>query len=271
MRTLQSPGEDAAGPLADQVAELGPWFHNLHLPDGTQTAPDHPLGDFPSWVWAEIAPELPEDLSGCRALDIGCNAGFYAFELAERGAEVLAVDIDRHYLEQARWAADYLDPDGRVTFERRHVYELREEEEPFDIVLMLGLLYHLRYPLLALDIVGSVTDDWLVFQSLTVPGPDESSSAGRLEFDERERMQESAWPTLAFVEGELAGDPTNWWIPNPACCQALIRQTGFRIESEPADDVYVCRRDPDRETSAERYREEFRAATGEGGRDDSSS
>ena len=39
-----------------EVDDLGPWFHNLHLPDGTETAPDHPLGDFPAFKWAELAP-----------------------------------------------------------------------------------------------------------------------------------------------------------------------------------------------------------------------
>ena len=62
----------------DEIAALGPWFHNLHLPDGSETAPHHALGDFPAFKWAEIAPHLPQQLSGWRALDIGCNAGFYS-------------------------------------------------------------------------------------------------------------------------------------------------------------------------------------------------
>ncbi len=90
---------------AEEVVRLGPWFHNLHLPDGTQTAPQHLLGDFPAVKWRQIAPLVPADLEGCRALDIGCNAGFYSFELARRGAEVTAMDIEPRYLEQARWAA----------------------------------------------------------------------------------------------------------------------------------------------------------------------
>src|SRR5918997_6765494 len=77
-----------------KIAELGPWFHNLHLPDGTQTAPDHSLGDFPSFKWLEVAPHLPKDLTGWRALDIGCNAGFYTFELARRGARVTGIDVE---------------------------------------------------------------------------------------------------------------------------------------------------------------------------------
>src|SRR5688500_9756004 len=87
------------------IARLAPWFHNLHLPDGSETAPDHPLGDFPMRKWREIERHIPTDLVGWRALDVGCNAGFYSFELARRGARVTAVDSNNHYLAQARWAA----------------------------------------------------------------------------------------------------------------------------------------------------------------------
>lgn len=66
----------------DEVQQLGPWFHNLHLPDGRQTAPDHELGDFPRFKWRRIQQVIPEDLSGWTVLDVGCNAGFYSFELA---------------------------------------------------------------------------------------------------------------------------------------------------------------------------------------------
>src|SRR3954468_17440893 len=103
--TLQSRGPEPTDERRRAVAALGPWFHNLHLPDGRQTAPDHPLGDFPAFKWAEIAPHVPHDLAGWTALDIGCNAGFYTFELARRGARVTALEIDERYLAQARWAA----------------------------------------------------------------------------------------------------------------------------------------------------------------------
>src|SRR5690606_7653325 len=86
-------------------SRLGPWFHNLHLPDGRQTAPGHPFGDFPAVKWRQVEPCIPRNLRGWRALDVGCNAGFYSFELARRGAEVTAIDVDRRYLQQARWAA----------------------------------------------------------------------------------------------------------------------------------------------------------------------
>ena len=57
--------------------------------------PKTPLGDFRAFMWQPICPYLPQDLSGC-------NAGFYCFELARRGETVLGIDIDSHYLEQAK-------------------------------------------------------------------------------------------------------------------------------------------------------------------------
>src|ERR671932_2784588 len=83
-----------------EIASLGPWFHNLHLPDGAQTAPNHALGDFPAFKWRELAPHLPSDLTGWRALDIGCNAGFYSFELAKRGASVTGVGGEPPFFPQ---------------------------------------------------------------------------------------------------------------------------------------------------------------------------
>src|SRR5947208_2709930 len=105
--TLQSYGRRTAGGdvVEQEIAELAPWFHNLHLPSGHETAPDHPLGDFPRFKWQALASALPDDLTGWRALDVGCNAGFYTFELARRGATVLGIDMDDHYLRQAKWAA----------------------------------------------------------------------------------------------------------------------------------------------------------------------
>src|SRR5207244_13395212 len=126
-----------------QIAALAPWFHNLHLPSGRETAPDHPLGDFPRVKWRELSSSLPEDLSGWRALDIGCNAGFYSFALAHRGASVLAVDADEHYLRQARWAASHYEVGHRVRFEQLQLYDLARRDDRFDLVLFLGVLYHL--------------------------------------------------------------------------------------------------------------------------------
>jgi tRNA (mo5U34)-methyltransferase len=224
-----------------EIAELAPWFHNLHLPDGRQTAPDHPLGDFPRFKWEEIAPALPADLTGWTALDIGCNAGFYSFELARRGAHVTGIDADEHYLRQARWAAELFDVGASVRFEQRGVYELARGDEQYDLVLFLGVLYHLRYPLLALDAVAASARRLVVFQTLTMPGDDVTEAPDDLPFDERERLLEPGWPKAAFVEHKLADDETNWWAPNHAGVEAMLRSAGLEVVERPGHEIWVCR------------------------------
>lgn len=239
--TLQSTGA-----MSDaELAGLAPWFHNLHLPDGRQTAPDHPLGDFPRFKWEQIAPALGADLSGMRALDIGCNAGFYTFSLAERGAQVVAIDHDEHYLRQARWAADKYGLSGRVEFRRLGVYDLARTAEQFDLVLFMGVLYHLRYPLLALDIVTERVRDGgrLVFQTLTMPGEEPVDPPADLPIDERHRVLHPGWPAMAFVEHSMADDPTNWWLANDAACEAMLRTTGMRTVQRLGHEMWMCERE----------------------------
>ena len=259
--TLESCGAVAVegDAVSAAIAELSPWFHNLHLPSGHRTAPDHQLGDFPAFKWREIAGSIPGDLSGARALDIGCNAGFYAFELAARGADVLAVDLDEHYLRQARWAAEQLDPQGRVECRRMSVYDLVDVDEQFDLILFLGVLYHLRYPQLALDLVASRARGRLILQTLTMEGGTPVEPPEDVPFDARAELTKPGWPRAAFIERSLAGDPTNWWAPDDACVQAMARSAGLRVVATPGHEIYVC--EPGDEDPARPLREaELRAA-----------
>ena len=255
--TLQSMGAEV---VDEEIAEFAPWFHNLHLPDGRQTAPDHPLGDFPSFKWEQIAPSLGNDLTGQRALDIGCNAGFYTFELARRGAAVVAIDHDEHYLRQARWAASQLEVDDRVEFRKMGVYELAHAaDESFDLVLFMGVLYHLRHPLLALDIVSERlrVGGRLVFQTLTLPGDERVVPPPDLRLSERPRLLEPGSPVMAFIEHRMADDPTNWWLANAAACEAMLRSAGFRVVREVAHETWLCEK-----VAADLHRAELDAATG---------
>src|SRR3954453_12786157 len=109
-------------PISDRIRALGPWFHNLRI-DGVETAPDHFLGDYPGVFFRRFERALPASLQGWSVLDVGCNAGFYAFEMERRGASrVLAVDSDERYLSQARFAARRLG--SNVEFKRQSVYDL---------------------------------------------------------------------------------------------------------------------------------------------------
>lgn len=243
--TLQSDGSAIRieDPVSQEIQSLAPWFHNLHLPDGKQTAPDHPLGDFPLFKWEQISSSLPSDMTGMSALDIGCNAGFYSIALAQRGARVLGIDVDPHYLRQAAWARDRFGIDrAQMRLLQMQVYELAHLEEQFDVVLFLGVLYHLRYPLLALDIVAQRTRDLLVLQTLTMPGDDVCEPPDDLTLGEREAMLSPGWPKMAFIEKRLEDDPTNWWAPNRAGAEAMLRSTGLEPVATPGHEITIARR-----------------------------
>jgi len=224
----------------EEVARLGPWFHNRHLPDGCQTAPDHTLGDFPRYKWRALAPHLPERLDGWSALDVGCNAGVYSFELARRGARVTGIDVDPHYLRQARWAARQFGVEDLVTFREMQVYDLAHEDERFDLVLFMGVFYHLRYPLLGLDIVTRRVGRLLVYQTLSLPGMEVHPDTSDRPIDDRAALDGPGWPRMAFIEHRFAGDPTNWWIPNHAAVQAMLRSSGMRVTAHLGHEIYLC-------------------------------
>jgi tRNA (mo5U34)-methyltransferase len=236
----QEPQSPAAERRRRDIERLGPWFHNLHLPDGSQTASDHPLGDFPRYKWSVLAPHLPQRLEGWTVLDVGANAGFYTFELAKLGARVTAIDVDEHYLDQARWAAREFGLESSVEFRRMQVYELARTDERFDLVLFLGVFYHLRYPLLGLDIVARRARRLLAFQTLTTEEMEVQPDTGDRALDERAALREPGWPRMAFIEDRFAGDPTNWWVPNHAAVMAMLRSSGLRVRSHLGHEFYIC-------------------------------
>ena len=278
--TLESP---AAHLPPD--APPGPWFHNLALPDASggtlHTAPDHPLGDFPRFKWEALEPLLPADLTGVRALDVGCNAGFYALELARRGAAVTALDHDPRYLAQARWAAGRLGLPNPPRFREGSVYDLARpaEAEParFGLIWFMGVLYHLRHPLLALDILAERCEPGglLMFQTLTLPMSDRNAEArpglgvtdpGNVRIGERAALRAPGWPTLAFVERQFEDDPTNWFLADAPACRAMLRTAGFEIAAEvPEQEAFLCRRREDAGYVDDLRRAECRSATGRAG------
>ena len=235
--------------LREEIEALGPWFHNIDL-NGIETAPDHFLGDYPRAKFRRFADALP-DLTGKSVLDIGCNAGFYSVEMKRRGAgHVLGIDSDERYLAQARLASEAMGYDD-IEFAKLSVYDVAAIGRKFDLVIFMGVLYHLRHPLLALDLIREhVVDDMLLFQTMQqgsadiidvpedhpffTPGTDEPPSY----FDE------PGYPRMHFIEREFAHDWTNWWAPNAACSLAMLRSSGFHPERTPEPDVYFCRTTP---------------------------
>ncbi|KAA6456966.1 TIGR04290 family methyltransferase [Acidobacteria bacterium AB60] len=234
---------DETQQLRERIEALGPWFHNLRL-NGVETAPFHYLGDYPQAKFASFRHVIPEDLTGKTVLDIGCNAGFYSLEMYRRGASrVVGIDSDERYLSQARLAAQVTG--ARIEFRQMSVWNVAELREKFDLVIFMGVLYHLRHPLLALDLIHEhVARDQMLFQSMQRGSTDVLCPEPDYDFHESRQFDEPSYPKLHFVEHRYAHDETNWWIPNRACVEAMLRSSGFSIEAQPEGEVYLCRWQP---------------------------
>ncbi len=236
----QSPAAAASNEIARRLADLGEWFHNIDL-KGTPTAPNHFLGDYPAIKWRRFSSAIPADLSGRTVLDIGCNGGFYSIEMKRRGADrVVGIDWDERYLRQARFAAEVTGCD--IELRRMSVYDVAALGERFDVVLFMGVLYHLRHPLLALDLLHEhVTRDLLVFQSMLRGTAAVPPVAPDYPISETAVFDRPGYPVLHFVEHRYSGDQTNWWLPNRAAAEAMLRSAGYVVEAHPEPEVYICR------------------------------
>lgn len=229
------------------------WFHTIDLGQGVVTPGQ---SDTPAQL-ARI--EMPSDLTGKTVLDVGAWDGFFSFEAERRGARrVVAADHFAWHelpdwggkrgflLARAALGSNVEDVDLRV-----------EELSPeivgtFDVVLFLGVLYHLRDPLLALERVASVTRALIVLETHV-------------------DMIGTRRPAAAFYPGlDLNWDPTNWWGPNPAAVEGMLRAVGFRDVQTvfPSSRTYALARAAYRATqviaSATRRRRDGLAAVRQG-------
>ena len=230
---------DSPRELERRIRELGDWFHNIVL-RGICTAPNHSLGNYPQLKWQRFANSIP-DLHGKSVLDIGCNGGFYSIQMKQRGAErIVGIDSDARYLSQARLAAEVLDLN--IEFRQLSVYDIEELGERFDVVLFMGVFYHLRHPLLALDLIHEhVSRDLFIFQSMQRGSHEVMDVAENYPFTEEEVFERPDFPRMHFIENRYANDPTNWWAPNRACVEAMLRSSGFTILEHPEEEVFICR------------------------------
>lgn len=193
-----------------QEVEKHSWFHRIDLGQGVVTP-----GRIDVAKQTLPRVNLPSNLSGKSVLDIGAWDGFFSFEAERRGAKrVLATDSHAWYslkpsFELARRALG-----SRVEDLDIDVMDLAPEKVgTFDVVLFLGVLYHLRHPMLALEKVFSVTADHLILETVT-------------------DLQWTRYPAMRFYPGsELAGDASNWFGPNPAAVVGMLKAVGFaRVE-----------------------------------------
>lgn len=232
--------------IRSELQRLAPWFHRIDLGGGLYTKTESVMGepvDHPSGPWQTIQKLLPRDLTGKTLLDVGCNAGFYAFEARRRGAKrVLGVDGQRQHVRQGLFVRKVLGLD--VEFRRLNVYELSPRTVgQFDITLALGLLYHLKHPILALEHLYQVTRELLVIESAIMP-PGQTPRSFAHSFG----ADKTVLHPLAYVENPPGAKEQvfNWFLPGVDALTALLRTTGFvdveLVEVKDDRAVVVCRK-----------------------------
>ena len=208
------------------------WFHKIQLPHGIVTPG---TADSKTKMLGLYEVGLPRDLKGMRVLDIGCMDGYFAFEMERRGADVVA--IDRRSFTGSKFETASLCLNSHVKYLEQNVYQMNPKEiGHFDVVLFLGVLYHLRHPLLALEEIRSViSPDGVLFLNTLILDSFLFDSAGqesKLEIAAPELLEVPLWQHLPGVT--LAEDITNQFIPNKAAVRAAFYDTNFTCVSETA-------------------------------------
>lgn len=205
------------------IARQQKWHHRIEVAPGIVTPG---LQETPALL-AQIS--MPEDLSGMRVLDIGARDGFFSFEAERRGAsEIIALDNEPPNHTGFAIAAELLD--SRVEYVTENVYSLNADTfGRFDLVLFLGVIYHLRHPLLALDRIHDVCakDALLLVETHMIDEGlvDGEGNWRRLDdFD----PELTSFPLVQYYPADMLGsDPTSQWAPNRIALEGWLRGTGF--------------------------------------------
>jgi tRNA (mo5U34)-methyltransferase len=195
------------------VARQG-WFHTIDLGDGIVTPGRDESARKLSWIG------LPRDLSGLSVLDVGAWDGFFSFEAERRGA-ARVVAVDGPAWREPAWGPGGYGTKAGFELARRALGSSVEDREldledispetvgRFDVVLFLGVLYHLKHPWPVLERVASVCDDLLIVET-------------------HADLLDLRRPAMAMYPGaELAGDASNWWGPNIPALVAMLHEEGF--------------------------------------------
>lgn len=184
-----------------RIHQIKNWIHIMEL-NGVKTPGVYePQGKF------DIM-DFPKDMSRLQVLDVGCADGWYSFECERRGAEVVAIDRSVRGFALAKEILS-----SNVEHRVGDFMEIKEERT-FDIIIFLGILYHLRHPLLALEKIRKLCRGVVYVES---------------EISVTQNKMGEPW--MKFYSGaELLADGSNWWVPNIECLQAMIKVSGFDPE-----------------------------------------
>lgn len=192
------------------VGSVSHWHHAFEIYPGLVTPGTYD----PGFLLEKM--RLAADLRGMRVLDIGTSDGFFALQLARRGAEVVAIDY-RGKQDHGYYVMERLNP-IQITYHRMNVYELADKHlGQFDIVLFIGVLYHLPDMIRALHMIRQCCRGTLFVET----------------HSENDFCRDI--PVARYYKGStLANDHTNFWAPNRLCVFDMLHDTGFDVERDEA-------------------------------------
>lgn len=226
------PGISDPDEIRRRIAEQGRWWHEIELAPGIVTPGDDSNREkLP--ILEEIG--LPSRLDEVRALDIGCSDGFFSFELERRGAEVVAMDFVDASSTGFSTASEILG--SHVQYRIENVYNLNPKDHgSFDLVFFLGVLYHLRQPLAALDSIRSILREggnlyvatFLIDEHVNLPGGEVST----LRELNPTLLDIPLWQ--AYPGDSLNGDFTNCFAPNMRALHVALEEAEFKVEASIA-------------------------------------
>lgn len=209
------------------IDQLRPWFHFIDLGDGlvtkTQSAVGEPV-NHPEPTWERVSKCLPKNLTNKTVLDVGCNAGFYAIQARRRGAaRVVGVDAQRNLIRQAKFVRDVLGLD--IEYQKLNVYDLDPRKiGQFDITLALGLVYHCKHLVLALEKLFSVTRELLILETAIYPTATLPLSS---KYTIGENTSELHPIAYASNPPEAKESIYNWFLPSVEALRSLLINVGF--------------------------------------------
>ncbi len=194
--------------VAELDQKLG-WYQNIDLKCGVHTKTRSIWGedyDHPRQRWESMAPGFPASFAGKTVLDVGCNAGFFSFVAADRGAKkVVAIDYNEGYIEQAKLCGE-VRGDKNVEFHVGNVHNVTSLKEKFDITLCIGLLYHVQDIAGAIRAIANVTKEMAIVESAIHPGNNDK-------------------PLVLVASG--TGRQPGTWHPNMTALKYMFEKVGF--------------------------------------------
>jgi len=190
--------------IVKRIKELSPWYQRIYLVDNIYTSCYSGI----EYGWDFIKNFIPKNLKEIRALDIGCNAGYSSIKMKELGTQYIkGIDFE-HYIRQAKFVAK-IKGYNDINFMAQSVYQL-DTSEKFDLTLCLGILYHLKYPFLALKKISDVTTEMILLETEAL-------------------VDEKGTDKMKFIEHSYRNDGTNWWIFGEECLKSMLRSVGFKF------------------------------------------